>query len=84
VDSGCLVRKFDRQLEDHKAAMARSERHQAVLGRFEPVNSMRFGGQMDAISQSDGGLAAPPDILTPAYSLLRMRLTNPEIAAPRP
>jgi hypothetical protein len=54
------------------------------LGRFEPVNSMRFGGQMDAISQSDGGLATAPDILTPAYSLLRMRLTNPETAAPTP
>ena len=31
-----------------------------------------------------GLLAAAPDILTPAYSLLRIRLTNPETAAPTP
>jgi hypothetical protein len=30
--SGCLVRKFDRQLEYPKVPMARSESHQAVLG----------------------------------------------------
>jgi len=31
-----LVRKLDRQLEDHKAAMAQYESHQAVLGTLLP------------------------------------------------